>query len=366
MTQTGSIKHVFPGSNTPHGFHSFFNYILPQKDAHQLYIIKGGPGTGKSSFMKRIGVYATEQGLDVEFFHCSSDPGSLDALVIPSLKVAFLDGTAPHVVDPITPGVTDQILNFGSNWDPLKLIPYKEEIFSINTRLRNTFSKAYYYLAAAKNIYDAYIFTESKAINPVVKMKLEKDIMNQVFSSVKDKDTLGDARHLFSTAITGEGILDYIHTIVGTIKNIYFIKESIGCNSKDLMYNLTQTALSKGYNVECYHSPMDPEKIEDLIIPELDLAITTSHILHKPRIFPTVIFDLTAALDNNILKTFDLDLDRDKRLFTDLLDKGCNIIGSAKKLHDELEKYYIDALDFSRVDTLYDSLIESLFKNTSS
>lgn len=361
MAQTGNIKHVFPGSNTPNGFHSFFNYILPQKEANQLYIIKGGPGTGKSSFMKRMGIYATEQGLDVEFFHCSSDPQSLDALAIPSLKVAFLDGTSPHVVDPITPGVTDQILNFGSNWDATKLIPYKEQIFSINNHLRDTFSKAYYYLAAAKNIYDAYIFTESRAINPVIKMKLEKDILNQVFNSVKDKEIIGDARHLFSTAITGEGVLDYIHTIVGTIKNIYFIKESLGCNSKELMSTISKTAVSKGYNIECYHSPMDPEKIEDIIIPELDLAITTSHPLHKPRIFPTLIFDLTAALDSNILKTLDLDLDRDKRLFNDLLEKGCNIIGSAKKLHDDLEKYYINALDFSRIDMLYNNLVDSLF-----
>ena len=361
MAQTGNIKHVFPGSNTYNGFHSFFNYILPQKEANQLYIIKGGPGTGKSSFMKRIGIYATEQGLDVEFFHCSSDPQSLDALVIPSLKVGFLDGTSPHTVDPITPGVTDQILNFGNNWDATKLLPHKEQIFSINSRLRDTFSKAYYYLAASKNIYDAYIFTESKAINPLTKMKIEKDILNQVFASTKDQETLGNARHLFSTAITGEGVLDYIHTIVGTIKNIYFIKESLGCNSKELMNTIVHTAISKGLNIECYHSPMDPDKIEDIIIPELDLAITTSHPLHKPRIFPTIIFDLTSALDSNILKNLDLDLDRDRRLFNDLLEKGCSIIGSAKKLHDELEKYYINAIDFSRIDTLYNSLIENLF-----
>ena len=361
MAQTGNIKHVFPGSNTPNGFYSFFNYILPQKEARQLYIIKGGPGSGKSSFMKRLGVYATEQGLDVEFFHCSSDPGSLDALVIPNLKVAFLDGTAPHVVDPITPGVTDQILNFGNSWDTEKLIPHKYEIMAINERLKSHFTKAYFYLAAAKKIYDAYCFTEARAINPNVKLKLEKQIVSQVFNNVKDKEELGSARHLFSTAITGEGILDYIHTIIGTTKNIYFIKETLGCNSKALMATLLDTALSKGYFVECYHSPIDPEKIEDIIIPQLDIAITTSHMLHKPRIFPTVIFDLTAALDFTTLKTLEFDLERDKRLFNDLLDKGTNTIAGAKKVHDELEKYYIDAIDFSHIDTLFDTIVDTLF-----
>lgn len=361
MAQVGSIKHAFPGSNTPNGFYSFFNYILPQEEANQLYIIKGGPGTGKSSFMKRIGTYATEQGLDVEFFHCSSDPGSLDAMVIPSLKVAFLDGTAPHVIDPITPGVTDQILNFGTSWDTDKLMPYKEEIFAISKRIHDGFSKAYYYLAAAKNIYDAYIFTESKAIDISSKIKIEKDLLNSIFKNVKDRDIPQKARHLFSTAITGEGVLDYIHTLIGTTKTIYFIKESFGCNSKEVMQTIVSTASSKGYRVECYHSPMDPDKIEDIIIPELDLAITTSHPLHKPRVFPTLIFDFTAALDSNILKTLDFELDKDKRLFTDLIDKSCNMIASNKKYHDELEKYYINAIDFTSIDALYDSLINKLF-----
>ncbi|MDA3733830.1 ATPase [Niameybacter massiliensis] len=361
MTQTGTIKHVFPASNTPHGFHSFFNYILPQTEAKQLYIIKGGPGTGKSSFMKRVGNYATEQGLDVEFFHCSSDPGSLDALVIPSLKIAFLDGTAPHVVDPITPGVTDQILNFGNNWDPDKLIPYKEDIMSINSRIKDQFAKAYMYLAAAKNLYDAYVFTESKAINTSQKFKLEKQILFQLFANVKDKEEPGSIRHLFSTAITGEGILDYIHTIVGTTKNIYFFKETLGCNSKELMIKIADTAVAKGYHIECYHSPVDTDKIEDIMIPELDLAITTSHLLHKPRIFPTSIFDFTALLDYSILKPIEIDLERDKRRFTDLLDKGCNTIATAKKIHDELEKYYVGSIDFNRIDTLFDTMIETLF-----
>lgn len=361
MTQFGTIKHAFPGSNTPNGFHSFFNYILPQKEANQLYIIKGGPGTGKSSFMKRIGTYATEQGLDVEFLHCSSDPGSLDAMIIPSLKIAFLDGTAPHVVDPTSPGVTDQILNFGTFWDADKLIPYKDNIIAVSNRIHDGFSKAYYYLAAAKSIYDAYIFTERKAINPTAKLKIEKDIIHQVFKDVKDKEGIGNVRHLFSTAITGEGVLDYIHTLIGTTKNIYFIKESFGCNSKKVMQSICDTATAKGYAIECYHSPMDPDKIEDILIPELDIAITISHPLHKPRIFPTLIFDLTAALDSAMLKSLDFELDKDKRLFMDLIDKACNMIGANKKLHDELESYYINAIDFTAIDNLYDTLIQKFF-----
>ena len=64
--------------------------------------IEGRSRNGKSTFEKHIGVIIG-QGYDVEHMHCSSDGRSLDGLVIPKLKVALLDGTAPHVTDPETP-----------------------------------------------------------------------------------------------------------------------------------------------------------------------------------------------------------------------------------------------------------------------
>lgn len=56
-------------------------------------------------------------GYNLEYMHCSSDSESLDGIVIPAKKVALLDGTAPHVVDPKNPGAVDEIINLGDFWD---------------------------------------------------------------------------------------------------------------------------------------------------------------------------------------------------------------------------------------------------------
>ncbi|MTI67521.1 MAG: ATPase [Firmicutes bacterium] len=92
----GSIRHLIPGGNTSKGFYSYYDYII-EKDANRIFVIKGGPGVGKSSMMKKIGQEMLDKGYDVEYHHCSSDNNSLDGLVIQKLNVAFLDGTAPHV-----------------------------------------------------------------------------------------------------------------------------------------------------------------------------------------------------------------------------------------------------------------------------
>ena len=95
----GKIREMFPGGNTSQGFFSYYDYILRQEKAVKIFCIKGGPGVGKSTFMRKIGYEMLDMGYDVEFMHCSSDSNSLDGVVIPSINVALLDGTAPHVVD---------------------------------------------------------------------------------------------------------------------------------------------------------------------------------------------------------------------------------------------------------------------------
>lgn len=98
MANKGNVKEVFPGGNTYKGFHSFYDHILPQEEANRIFCIKGGPGVGKSSFMKAIAKEFVELGYDVELHHCSSDNNSLDGVVIKQAKVALLDGTAPQRV----------------------------------------------------------------------------------------------------------------------------------------------------------------------------------------------------------------------------------------------------------------------------
>lgn len=92
----GKIKRVFPGGNTSEGFYSYYNYII-EEDANRIFVVKGGPGTGKSSMMKKVAKEMLDRGYDVEYHHCSSDNNSIDGIVIPQLRVAMIDGTAPHV-----------------------------------------------------------------------------------------------------------------------------------------------------------------------------------------------------------------------------------------------------------------------------
>ena len=62
--------HCFFGCNAGSGFHTFFNF-LPRLEGARIIIVKGGPGTGKSTFISAIGDTFAQQSYDLEYQHCS-------------------------------------------------------------------------------------------------------------------------------------------------------------------------------------------------------------------------------------------------------------------------------------------------------
>lgn len=63
--------------------------------AQRVYV-KGRAGTGKSVFMKKIANKCEDLGLDVELYHCSFDPDSIDMVLVPELSFCIFDSTKPH------------------------------------------------------------------------------------------------------------------------------------------------------------------------------------------------------------------------------------------------------------------------------
>ena len=69
----GKDTYFFLGANSREGFYSLYDSFVNVRKDDFLWLIKGGPGCGKSSFMRRIGKAAETKGLDVEYIRCSGD-----------------------------------------------------------------------------------------------------------------------------------------------------------------------------------------------------------------------------------------------------------------------------------------------------
>lgn len=98
----------FFGASTPVKPINFINELT--EDIKARYFIKGRPGTGKSTFLKRFRKEAADRGFDTETYYCSFDPKSLDMVVVRELSLCIFDSTAPHEMFPESE--RDKILDF--------------------------------------------------------------------------------------------------------------------------------------------------------------------------------------------------------------------------------------------------------------
>ena len=87
--------HLFPGGNTIQGFFNYYQSILSDSGLEKIYTIKGGPGVGKSTFMKDIAKHFESLGESVEYYHCSSDPDSLDGILLKERKYCLQTAQLP-------------------------------------------------------------------------------------------------------------------------------------------------------------------------------------------------------------------------------------------------------------------------------
>ncbi len=352
MARTGYIKKVFPGGNTSQGFKSFYDYII-QPDATRIFVLKGGPGVGKSSFMRKIATELVDLGFDVEFMCCSSDNGSLDGVVIPAIGVAMIDGTAPHIVDPKNPGAVDEIIHLGDYWDLDGMVRNKEPIMRLNREVGRLFRRAYGYLASA-NIYLRQIesyYQETGALDVGGLNRLTMDLIAQIFGAGPTGNKRPYERHLFATAITPDGPVNYLESIVGRLNRRYIINGDDGTGKTTLVQRVAEAATLNGYDTEVYHCALDPDRVDHLVIPGLSVALINGV---EPHYYQAQANDVVIDTGDFVDKYIDLSLQEEREVARDMYRKSFDIavrfINRAKQTHDEMEKYYVPNMNFAAIE----------------
>lgn len=354
----GSIKNVFPGGNTSEGFFSYYPYLL-EKGSKRIFVVKGGPGVGKSTLMKKIGKQMAEIGYNVEFHYCSSDNHSLDGIAVLGAGIVIVDGTAPHIVDPKYPGGLDEIINMGDYWDTEAMQINVEQIIASTNEVSRHFKRAYRYFKAAKVIAEnisasVKLAMDFMALNKATR-QMEKEIFDQMDISdiAESSGVLGRSRHLFSCAYTPEGFVDYTDSILQEIQKVYYLSGNFGIGKSTLMEKVANKAVEKGLNAEIYHLPLLPEKIGTVVIQELNMALTSSPHFKENNI---KVLDFDQYVCKGVEAELAHEVKKDRILLEDLLKKGITCVSQAKQEHDVLEQYYVPNMNFDAAEEKYEEI----------
>ena len=385
-------RHYFPGNNTPLGFFSYYRYILGQREARKIICIKGGPGSGKSTFMKKIGAHFSELGESIDYLHCSADENSLDGVVLRNRNIALIDGTSPHMTDPVTPGAVDKIINLGEFWNEEGIAANKEEIIALNEECSEWYRIAYNYLNAAKSVFRSLEGIYDKAVEYSEIYRAAADIVAREYSPYEISLRPGRERKRFAGAITANGVISYPETLFQNMKKVYIINAPVGYANSSLMTIIKEGAIYRGFDVESFYCSICPEeKIDHLIIPQLKIAFTTVNEYHDiepweilseeetggetggkanenpgeetifllPEIY---LIDLGDYMDPVSIEKNSGLIESLEEEFDILLEKAVKCLENAKTRHMLVENMYIPNMNFTEVGKAAENIIRELME----
>lgn len=355
--EKNSVKY-FLAANSCEGFVSYFKECYDVNEGWKAYIIKGGPGTGKSSFMKFLASKAEEKGVEVELFPCSSDPDSLDAVIFPQKKTVIMDGTAPHTVDPDFPGVCETILNFSDFWRKNILEQNVKEIINATNRNKQLHLSASRYIRALGNLMEDNLRIANSATDKGKAADFADKLCRQYIPQNSGK---GCEWQRFLSGITPKGVVFYGKSLPENCRNTVIIEDEFGGVADTVLRKIRAYALHNGYEVITVKNAFLPSGLIDhIVIPKLSLCfLRESEYSH----FAT---DIRRIHSRRFLNVSQLSKSRERLKFNQkairqLLLTACALLSEAKSVHDEMEMYYISAMDFPRLTEFANKFAEDLF-----
>jgi hypothetical protein len=320
----------FAAVNSYRGFESYYQDMFGA--AERSYIIKGGPGTGKSYFMRTIAKKAQARGCSVVYIYCSSDPESLDGILI-DRRIALLDGTAPHAAEASLPGARDELIDLGKFWDSKNLFLRKEEIKMLSFKKSEAYKIAYDCLGAVGNFEKAI----EKLVRPAVLEKKMQAAIARYLRPIPD----GKCASVLNLATSSIGMRGEVRfsTLEDRAKNAVYVEDFY--ETAHLFFDgILRESARKGLAARVSREPAFPDHADAVELCESGLLFTSTFKDASRSV------NMKRFVDEKVIK----DIRSEYRMLVHCKENAKNAakkaLESAAKYHFALEEIYISYMDF--------------------
>ncbi len=330
----------FAGANTAHGFVSAYPDMIREGDFSRVYILKGGSGTGKSSFMKRCASAAEEAGGKVTLLLCSSDPTSADAVILTGKDggcTAILDGTAPHMTDPILPGAVGEIVNLGQFWQTDVLVHSRAEIAYYTEQKRAAYQRAYRYLAAYGEITAA---ARTLLAECILQEKMHAAAERLLASLPRGEQYTAQIRYTCAVSMKG---LFRLGTFSAIANKTHILADPYGC-APLFLQEMCRVACGRRCSLLYAPGIGETDTPCELFFPRAGIAVRTVSDDEQ-----TDGVNMQRFVDRRALAARRMRLRFAERCRASLMDGALEALTEADAAHFALEEIYKSAMDFSGV-----------------
>ncbi|RKQ35594.1 hypothetical protein [Oceanobacillus halophilus] len=155
----------------------------------------------------------------------------------------------------------------------------------------------------------------------------------------------------YVSANTAEGFVNYIHSNVEELNQVIILKHPSHTLKTSIIHQMIDYYKSQR-EIEVLLSPLGKKYLDGVIIREKSLAIINDRI-STPDLAGAIEIDCSLFMKHRPV----LDTDLEEK-FTYYNEEAYKNFATGLKVHDDLEKIYINEMDFERADELADDVIQ--------
>lgn len=332
----------FAAANSGEGFVSYFGEVFGEQNFEHVYIIKGGPGTGKSYFMRQVAREAEKQGEKVVYWYCSSDPDSLDGITV-GKRFAMVDGTSPHDVSCKTPGAVENIVDLGAFWSVPSLSKMRRDIEALNSEKSGAYKLSYRFLSAYSQLSDA----AQDAVAPFVDFKMLEDRARRLLADLSDGDGYEISTALCdSVGMKGRVRFDTYERLAQRVVRISDFFET----AHILLSAVACEARRRNMKIKVSYNPIQPKRMDALCVEgNLALCISDEASAINMKDFLKPGFDEGEAA-------------RILELRSVIFSEAVSALDRVRRIHFKIEEIYQSAMNFAQKELFTEKFIERVIK----
>lgn len=357
MSSQGKIHSFFITALTSQGLRSLAQEALRGID--HLFVLQGRSGRTKTAILRRISKEVVGKGHDVELLCSSMDSVLLEGLIVPTLRMAIVDG--PTCLVDRTRGQGLEI-DLDVYCDRQKLQARRAEIESAEAEVTAHLDQATAHFKRAKQLHDQVEAHHVPGLDFAKADAKAEALMAEIFTGVGEGTGKPQVRSFFAVAWfpdTGS-MVDFRLQATDDCSRRYILKGKPGTGKAVLARKIANAANERGYDTVLYNCNRDPNSLDGVVIPALSTAIldgTPAHTLEPQRPGDKIVDMLECAnlehVDQEAIQTLQ---SRKQRISTGTQKH----LAAANEARRRLESLYAEVMDDAAIEQVVQVLTDRI------
>ncbi len=341
----------FLGGASPDGFET--DFYREQRHCCGI-LLKGGPGTGKSTLMKRVAAAFPED--DVSVYHCASDPRSLDAVVLEQRGIYVADATAPHEAGTPLPGVTGILLDLAAGIGTETMQDAAETVRALYAANQAAHLQARKGFAGIAALEAQIIAAGERALLRGKLQRYAEGLAGRILP--KKNGTQGRLLYRQRIAVTPDGRQAFLPQDFDLI----VLSDPARTAAVMLLRLLAEAAAERGLTAELTRSLTRADRAAVMmVLPEQKLILAAEEALPRDaEAVPVTVLHLRRFYDADMLRQHRTLIRFCAKSAAAAEEQTAALLRDALRIHDELETHYIRVLDTKQLDRTADALIDQI------